>query len=274
MKRTYPTLTNIREAHSWKRDYEKYLPFSRFFFRPLGFLLTWAAVRVGQTTESVAWISGLAGLAGCTFLIIGKGTTLLSIGIGLLFLFNLLDCVDGSIARATNTQNPYGKFLDSICGNLIDFAFWGVIGIMAFRNNNLLIIPRPFNINHFWLAIGGAACFLSIYLNYLESTFNSTLRSYLEKNVVPSKNDKIPPLVRNFKRDKNEPKSRYTIRMINNNFRVRENHYFLLVFACLAHAIDLLLAIYFLYYLSQIIIEIFIYSKRGKKIRHYYLKDI
>ena len=58
------TLRDIRGAHGLKREYEQYLPLSRYVFRPLGFLLTWAAVRMGWTSEGVSWLSGLVGLAG------------------------------------------------------------------------------------------------------------------------------------------------------------------------------------------------------------------
>lgn len=58
----YPTLREIRETHAWKREYERYLPLSRYVFRPLGFLLTWLAIRIGLTSEVVLWLSGFVGL--------------------------------------------------------------------------------------------------------------------------------------------------------------------------------------------------------------------
>ncbi len=117
-----PTLQEIRKAHSWKREYERYLPLSRYIFRPMGFLLTWLAIRVEMTTEAVSWLSLMVGLTGCLFLMSGWEQAI-PVGLGLLLFFNLLDCVDGSIARATKSENPYGKFLDSICGGIVDLAF-------------------------------------------------------------------------------------------------------------------------------------------------------
>jgi len=276
-KGTYPTLRDIYEAHGWKKDYEKNLPLSRFIFRPVGFLLTWVAIRLGFTTEGIAWLSGIVGITGCSFLMLG-GQYLLPLGIGLLLLFNLLDCVDGSIARTMKTANPYGIFLDSICGGMIDLAFWGVIGIMAFRNNNLLLWTNPYEYNSFfWLAIGSTTCFLNIFLSFLERTFDSTLRDYWEKILISNSNrtdnvsasEQIHP-TQNINI---ASKRRYFLRMINNNLRVRENHYFFLIISYLTHTIDLLLTIYLFYYLAQIIILLLVFSKRGNKIRHYYLKD-
>ena len=107
-KSTYPTLQEIRFTHAWKREYERYLPLSRYVFRPLGFLLTWLAIRIGLTSEAVSWLSGFVGLIAYLCLMSSQQQSL-PIGISLLLFFNLLDCVDGSIARTMKTENPYGR---------------------------------------------------------------------------------------------------------------------------------------------------------------------
>ena len=262
---TLPTLQEIREAHGWKRDYEKYLPLSRFVFRPAGFLLTWVAVRTGWTTESVAWLSGIVGTVGCLCLMFG-GQNLLPYGIALLLFFNLLDCVDGSIARTMKTENPYGRFLDSVCGGMIDLAFWGVIGIMAFRTPDILTYPNPIGFGAaFWLAVGSATCFLSIHLAFLENIFDRSLRgdwNKLQTSEGVAENSTLP--------SKNGVDGRYVLRMINNNFRVRETHYLLLIIACLTRAVDLLLGAYLIYYILQNTFSLVVYSKRGRQIRRFY----
>jgi hypothetical protein len=260
-----PTLQEIREAHGWKRDYEKYLPLSRFIFRPLGFLLTWVAIRTGWTTESVAWLSGIVGIAGCLCLITGW-QMLLPLGIGLLLSFNLLDCVDGTIARTMKTENPYGRFLDSVCGGIVDLAFWGVIGIMAFRTPDILTYQNPLGFGAaLWLAVGSATCFLSIHLAFLENIFDRSLRedwNKLQTSEGVAENSTLP--------SKNGVDGRYVLRMINNNLRVRETHYLLLIIAYLTRAVDLLLGAYLIYYIFQNTISLIVYSKRGRQIRRFY----
>lgn len=271
MKAVYPTLRQIVNAHAWKRDYEKYLPISRFLFRPIGFLLTWVAIRVGLTTEAVSWLSGVVGLAGCLCLVSGY-ENMLPIGIGLLLFFNLLDCVDGSIARTMKTENPYGRFLDSICGGIIDLAFWGVIGIMAFRHPQYLCWPNPFGFNAvFWLATGGLTCFFCIWLWYTERTFDELLRPDWDRLQEAGRNgggsiaapEKVDP-VTSCQAIKN---SRMLIRVINTNLRVRETHYFLLLIAYWGAMVDFLLVCYLFYYLFHTVALTAIYSVRGAKIR-------
>jgi hypothetical protein len=268
-----PTFKEIRESHGWKRDYEKYLPISRFIFRPAGFLLTWIAIRIGFTTEGVAWLSGIVGIAGCLCLITGW-QLLLPLGIGLLLSFNLLDCVDGSIARTMKTENPYGRFLDSVCGGIVDLSFWGVVGIMAFRNPDILTYQNLVGFGAaFWLAVGSGTCFLSIHLAFLENIFHRSLREDWNKlqsskkpaikEFDPGENSTLP--------SKNAIDRRYVLRMINNNLRVRETHYLLLIIAYLTRAVDLLLGAYLIYYIFQNTISLIVYSKRGRHIRRLYL---
>jgi phosphatidylglycerophosphate synthase len=261
-----PTLREIREAHGWKREYEQYLPLSRYFFRPVGFRLTWAAIRAGWTSEGVSWLSGLVGLAGCALLISGS-QQLLPAGIGLLFLFNLLDCVDGSIARSMKTQNPYGRFLDSVCGGVIDLAFWGIIGIMAFQHPPLLQWPDPFGYGSmFWLAIGGTVCFLYLLLGLLESRFDELLRPFWRGAEGVAERPEAQPAGSEIENRKPWP-----LRLIvATNLRVRETHYALLLAAWWVGAVDLLLLLYLAYYFLHDAFIMTVYVKRGRGIRGTY----
>ncbi len=251
-----PTLQEIREAHSWKREYERYLPISRYIFRPSGFLLTWVAIRLGLTTEAVSWLSLMVGITGCLFLMSGWEQAI-PVGLGLLLFFNLLDCVDGSIARATKSENPYGKFLDSICGGIVDLTFWAVVGVTAFRHPQLLYWPSPFSYGpSFWLVVGTLTCLLFILVGFLERTFDELLRRDWDRS--QGVQDQQPKSWGNL------------LRTINTNLRVRESHYFFLLFAYWTKTIDVLLIMYLLYYLSFNSILLVVYSRRGRRIRNLY----
>ena len=266
-KFTYPILKEIRDAHTWKRDYERYLPISRFIFRPVGFVATWICIRLGLTSEAVSWLSGFVGLIGFLCLLSAQ-KQLLPIGIALLFFFNLLDCVDGSIARSMKTQNPYGRFLDSLMG-WIDMGFWAVIGVMAYRHPQLLHWPNPLDKGMIvWLAVGCLTSFLYIYVVYTEQIFNALLREDWNKLFDKPKSDisknKVP-------KNRNNPLSVIIniIRRINHNLRVRETHYFLLIFAYWWKVIDLLLVVFLFYYALHTILLIIVYSARGIQVRNF-----
>ncbi len=264
---TSPTLQEIRDTHAWKRDYERYLPLSRLVFRPVGFLLTWLAVRIGLTSEAVSWLSGFVGLIAYLCLISNQEYLLL-VGIGLLCFFNLLDCVDGSIARTMKTENPYGRFLDSIMG-WIDMGFWALIGVVAYRHSNLLCFSDPMGLGMvFWLAVGGLTCYLFNLLMYIEMCFDGCVRkewdSIRVKNKTNSSNKTEDDKTKRVFYRETPPFS--VTRVISHNLKVRETHYFLLILAYLFKIIDLLLIAYLFYYFVLTIILVIIYSIRGRQL--------
>ena len=270
-----PTLKEIWAAHGWKRDYEKYLLLSRFIFRPIGFLLTWVAIRARLTSEAVSWMSGAIGLAAYILLVSGD-VELLPLGLATLLFFNLLDCVDGSLARTMKTENPYGTFLDSICGGALDLAFWAIIGIMAFQHQQFLFSPMAFGCGPLlWLAIGISTCYLAIFVGYTERTYAELLKADWDK--VHSSNLKEqtskPKTIKFRKRPAllAETSMKGKIRIINNNLRVRETHYFFVISAFYTRMIDCFLILYFIYYLLHSILLFIIYSERGKIIRNNYI---
>lgn len=269
-----PTLQEILAAHSWKREYERYLPLSRYVFRPIGFRATWLAVRLGATSEVVSWLSAAVGLLGLLGLV-SEREVAVQAGLGLLMVFNLLDCVDGSIARATHTENPYGRFLDSVCGGVVDLGFWAVVGVMAFRHPELLLWPEPLGYGPmFWLFLGGITCFLYETLGFLEQRFDELLRPHCESrsrelgeaNQCRKKASEIDPATLQGRQ------STWPLRLIvATNLRVRETHYVLLVVAYLISAVDVLLSVYLIYYLSHSLLLLGVYCTRGRQVRQSYL---
>jgi hypothetical protein len=271
----HPTLKEIRDAEAWKREYNRYLPIGRFVFRPLGYLLTWLAVRVGITSEAVSWLSGFVGLLGCLCLISGQ-KQLLALGIALLLFFNLLDTVDGSIARTMKTENSYGRFLDSLMA-WIDMGFWALIGIMVYLHPDFLYFSNPNGYGPiFWLAVGGLTCYFSNLLVYVEMIFDQSVRVEWDSIRADCKTDsKSIPKDEEVKQDYSRETPPFSVvRIICHNLRVRETHYFLLVIAYWGKVIDLLLGLFLLYYFLNTIFLIIIYSKRGRQLRKFIVNPL
>lgn len=255
-----PTLSDIRVAHGWKRGYERYLILSRFLFRPAGFGLTWIAARLGLTSEAVSWLSGAVGLIGCAALVSG-GPLLQAAGLALLFVFNLLDCVDGSLARTLKTGNPYGRFLDAVCGGVIDLGFWAVVGVLGFRHPDLLRYPDGFGQGPlFWLGVGGAACFLAVAVGYLERTYVELLGEAWER-LHPARG------AVGAASDGGEAAPALAARQLSRNLRVRETHYVLLLIAWWVGAVDVLLAAYLIFYALHAVLVLVLYARRGHAVK-------
>jgi hypothetical protein len=274
-KKPLPTLMEIRAAHEWKRDYERYLPLSRYLFRPVGFLLTWVSIQIGLASETISWLSGVVGLVACLCLL-STQELLLPFGIGFLLFFNLLDCVDGSMARVLKTENPYGKFLDSLMG-FIDMAFWAVIGVIAYNHPQLLFFSDPLGYGSiFWLVAGGLTSYFFILLGYVENIFDHSIRdewNNMKKKIRDASN------ISNNKLEEDLYKANLTftplsiMRRINHNLRVRETHYFFLILAYLGSMVDLFLFSFLLFYAFSTLFLILVYSIRGRKLRSFQSKQ-
>lgn len=228
---------------------------------------------MGWTSEGVSWLSGLVGLAGCALLVSGSQQLLLA-GIGLLFLFNLLDCVDGSLARTMKTQNPYGKFLDSVCGGIIDLAFWGIVGIMAFQHPQFLHWSQPLGYGPvFWLAVGGLTCFASIWMGYSEMCFDQLLRpawDRVKKAEAAARSSVSEGESSREVTSLNRLSATVWARAIMTNLRVRETHYVLLLAAYMTATVDLVLLAYAMCYVTYSVSLLVVYANRGRAVKALY----
>ncbi len=84
------------------------------------------------TPHQVILLSMVFGVA-ASFLIIQNSTIAVVIGSILLFYKNVLDKVDGSLARAQGLDSRRGRFYDSISDFIVTFAVFGAISYFLFR---------------------------------------------------------------------------------------------------------------------------------------------
>ncbi len=255
----YPSLKEILAQHVQKADYERYLFASRFVFRPPSFPAIWLLVRLGVSSEAASWLSGLAAFAAYACLL-WPGAPLLWPGVALLMLFNFSDCLDGGIARAMRTRNPYGRFLDSIMG-WADMIFWTVIGVTVWRLPELRAAGDALGLPPLvWAAAGVLCSFFVCYYSSLEVMFDQVLRPYWEPSsggngTVPSSS----PL-------RGKTGAAFWGRVVVSNLRVRETHYLLLAAACLTGTADLLLAFFLAFSGLFTAVLLVTYCRRGKAV--------
>lgn len=246
------------------------MPLSRYVYRPIAFLLTWFAVRIGITTECASWLSGIVGVSGIVCLM-GKQMGFVWVGIGLLLGFNLLDCVDGSIARVMKTENPYGKFLDAVFGDIVDFVFFGAIGVLALRHPHLLYRSSPFDVGSpFWFLIGSLTAFFFILLRHIELLFDQQiweLEVNLRMAASSSEADRQDQLSSNNTQSTKYRTWKDILRLLDRNLKVRETHYLFFIIAISLNAIDVFLLFFLVYYFIHTLITGGVYFYRAKRVR-------
>jgi phosphatidylglycerophosphate synthase len=90
-------------------------PLTIVLFRPLSFMVAWLFLAMGWSANAVTYLSAALCLAGFAFLVSGP-LWAAWVGLGLFFIFDILDCTDGNMARVRKTASPWGEWVDAFGG--------------------------------------------------------------------------------------------------------------------------------------------------------------
>lgn len=88
----------------------------RIFYRPLGFKIATRLQHTGITPNAITIISIFIGVAGALLFYFNNNLLLTLAGIVGLIVANILDCVDGQLARLTGIKSKIGRILDGMGG--------------------------------------------------------------------------------------------------------------------------------------------------------------
>lgn len=103
---------------------------TRYVLRPVSVPVAWLCLRLGMRANTVSYLSAFLCVVGG--ILYGSGIFLWAVIGALLFnLFAILDCVDGNMARVTNTTSPYGAWADALGGYIAYTAVLISIGFAA-----------------------------------------------------------------------------------------------------------------------------------------------
>jgi len=116
------TVKDIRQSYeiSPDSDFYKY-SLARYLFRPLSFYVAWLFIKLKVSPNQVTFLSWLVLFFGC----INYATEYINyslLSFSMVFLWALLDYVDGSMARALSVRSKFGHFID-VVGAYYLFAF-------------------------------------------------------------------------------------------------------------------------------------------------------
>ncbi len=110
---------------SW--DTENYL--DRIFYRPVGYRLALLLKPTGIVPNAVTIVSIFVGIAACLLFLPDDSLIINMVGFLLLVSANILDCVDGQLARMTGIKSELGRILDGFSGDLWFLTFYTVMTI-------------------------------------------------------------------------------------------------------------------------------------------------
>ena len=153
--------------------------------RPLSVLATMPLMNTRISPTSVTIVSVISSIIGF-FVMTILHTSMLWKVIGWLFFFiwAILDCVDGNLARAKNQCSSKGELWDAIGGYATMVLMYFAAGIVSFFDNNLFSFAE-----NFWLLIlGGATAIFSVFPRLIlhkkegiEKANNETIKALVDK---------------------------------------------------------------------------------------------
>lgn len=106
-----------KEYESSLKSIETENKIDRIFYRPIGFSLARALKGTGVTPNTITVISIFVGAA-AGFLFYSENIYYNCLGILCLVCANILDCVDGQLARMTGIKSEIGRILDGVAGDI------------------------------------------------------------------------------------------------------------------------------------------------------------
>lgn len=96
----------------------------RVFYRPIGFRIAKALAGTGITPNAVTIVSIFVGMSAGVLWWFPYDITWAALGVVALITANILDCVDGQLARLTGIKSEMGRILDGFAGDLWFLAIY------------------------------------------------------------------------------------------------------------------------------------------------------
>ena len=173
---------NPEKRKSAKNDY-----FASYIGRPLSYVLTIPFLYTQITPNAVSLLSIIPTIVG--FLLIGWGQEkwILVLGWFCFFLWNLLDGVDGNIARYKKQFSPMGSVYDAMSGYIAMVLSFFALGWGA--ANNLGVLDSFMSIpSNLYIVIGALSGIFVIFPRFIMHKTITTLKSEETVSGVKEKN--------------------------------------------------------------------------------------
>ena len=142
-----------------KRETDKLIPWLYYVVRPLSILVTRPLLVTRITPIEVTFVSMTATLLGFFLMGFGENLTFRIIGWFCFFVWAILDCVDGNIARCKGLASERGALWDATGGYMALSLIFFAAGIGAFYDYNLY----EFCDRHLYVVFGGMASLMSLF---------------------------------------------------------------------------------------------------------------
>lgn len=142
-----------------KREMERWNLFAAYIGRPISVMLTIPLIETNVKPSTITFLSILAAIIGFSLFATGGGLLYYLIGWFFFFVWNILDGVDGNLARCQGSCSPLGELWDATGGYAAMVLTYLSVGIAAYYDENVVSYCSP----HYYLIFCGLTAVLSIF---------------------------------------------------------------------------------------------------------------
>jgi len=143
-------------------------PWTRYVLRPLAFPTAGFFLALGWTPNAVTYLSILLCVVAFPLLVIAT-PPLAYAGFALIFVFGILDCADGTMARARGIPNIWGEWVDALGGYIAYTAM--LLGIGAAAEASM---PPPAPLpSGSWVLVGGISASMNLLMRVVYQSFRA-----------------------------------------------------------------------------------------------------
>ena len=142
-----------------KRRTDKLIPWLYYVIRPLSILVTKPILKTSISPVQVTFISMVATLVGFALLGFGQTVNMRIWGLFAFFVWAVLDCVDGNIARCKGLASERGALWDATGGYMALSLIFFSSGLAAYYDENCIVIIEQ----HLYIVIGGLTSLMSLF---------------------------------------------------------------------------------------------------------------
>lgn len=142
-----------------KAKTDKLIPWLYFVVRPLSILFTKPILKTSITPVQVTFVSMLATLVGFALLGFGQSVEMRIYGWIGFFVWAVLDCVDGNVARCKGLASERGALWDATGGYMALSLIFFAVGIAAYYDNNIVECLDK----HLYIVLGGLTSLMSLF---------------------------------------------------------------------------------------------------------------
>ncbi len=142
-----------------KAKTDKLIPWLYFVIRPLSILITRPILKTPISPVQVTFLSMVATLVGFGLLGFGQNVLMRVYGWLGFFVWAVLDCVDGNVARCKGMASERGALWDATGGYMALSLIFFAVGIAAFYDTNII----EFLDKHLYIVIGGLTSLMSLF---------------------------------------------------------------------------------------------------------------